>query len=433
MFDHHSRSYAENWREIYQEARESKCPVISSSNYGGYHVLAGYADVSAAATDHRRLSSERSWDADGNDAGQGVSIPPRPVRLGFLEMDPPESTKYRRLVNRWFTRPAIDRGRQRIEQTAGWAIDRIVESGECDAIGDLISPFQRMVLLDMLGLPLDKWQSFREEIPGLHEDGDEAEDAGADAAELVGIRKLKERAALFAWLREHLAEEIAIQREHGGPGLIADLVTATVDGEAISTDMAVELAVMLVGGGDETTIATIGSTLLHLARNPDDRRMLVRDPSLIPTAVDEMLRYYPATFTLARNVVEPVTFSGRHFGPGDRLLLGFASANFDRRVFDSPEQIDLTRRPNPHLTFGVGAHRCIGALLAHANIEVFLTEFLRRVPDFTVVEEAVRPAYEDIARINGYYSLPIRFTRGRRLGGGDTPVPRLTAPRIGPS
>jgi cytochrome P450 len=427
MFDHHSRSYAENWREIYQQARESKCPVISSSNYGGYHVLARYADVSAAATDHRRLSSERSWDAEGNDVGCGVSIPPRPIRLGFLEMDPPESTKYRRLVNRWFTRPAIERGRERIAETAQWAIDRVIESGECDAIGDLISPFQRMVLLDLLGLPLDKWQSYREEIPDLQPD----EEAEADAEELVGIRKLKERAALFGWLREHLAEEVAVQREQGGPGLIADLVNATVDGEPISVDLAVELAVMLVGGGDETTIATIGSTLLHLARTPADRQLLIDNPELIPTAVDEMLRFYPATFTLARNVVEPVTFSGQLFEPGDRLLLGFASANFDRQVFESPDEVDLARQPNPHLTFGVGAHRCIGALLAHANIEVFLTEFLRRAPDFDVVEESIRPAYEDIARINGFYSLPITFTPGRKVGEGG-PVPPLTAQRIGP-
>jgi cytochrome P450 len=248
----------------------------------------------------------------------------------------------------------------------------------------------------------------------------------------MGIRKLKERAALFGWLREHLAVEIAAQREHGGPGLIADLVGANVDGEPISDEMATELGVMLVGGGDETTIATIASALLHLARHPDDRQRLIEDPSLIPVAVDEILRFYPATFTLARNVVEPVTFSGENLEPGDRLLLAFGSANFDSDVFDNPNEVDLDRHPNPHLTFGAGAHRCIGALLARANTECFLTEFLHRIPDFDVVEDAVRPAYEDIARINSYYSVPITFAPGPTKGPAD-PLPVLAAPRISPS
>jgi cytochrome P450 len=426
MFDHHSREYAEHWREIYKDAREARCPVIASSNYGGYHVLTKHADVLGAATDHRRLSSNRSWEPDGSDAGKGVAIPPRPVRLGFLEMDPPESMKYRRLMNKWFTRPSIERGRDRISEAANWSIDRIAETGSCDAIPDLISPFQRTVLLDMLGLPLDKWQSYREEVAEQDalRDGDES-------AELVGVRKLRERAALFGWLREHIAAEIAYQRVHGGDGLIADLVAATVDDEPISDEMATELGVMLVGGGDETTIATIASALLHLARNPDERAALIADPSLIPIAVDEILRFYPATFTLARNVVEPVEFSGESFEPGDRLLLAFGSANFDADVFDEPEVCDLARVPNPHLTFGAGAHRCIGALLARANVECFLAAFLERVPDFQVAEDAVVPAYEDIARINSFYSVPITFTPILRKGPGEA-LPKLTAPRIRP-
>lgn len=427
MFDHHSRDYADHWREEYRHARASACPVIHSSNYGGYDVLVKHADVLAAATDHRRLSSERSWAADGTDLGCGVSIPPRPVRLGFLEMDPPESMKYRRLLNKWFTRGAIERGRGRIGEIATWAIDRVIQAGQCDLVADLVSPFQRAVLLDMLGLPLETWLSFRQEVSQ-----DETRAArGGSADEPVGIRKQRERAALFAWLHTHLTGEIARQREEGGPGVLGDLAQAEVDGELISLETATELAVMLVGGGDETTIATICSAILHLDQYLEDRQALIEDPSRIPAAVDEILRYYPATFTTARNAREPVSLGGRDFGHGDRILLAIASANFDGDVFDDPETVDLSRQPNPHLTFGAGAHRCIGALLARANIECFLAEFLQRIPAFAIDRGSVVRGYEDIARINGYYSVPMTYSPGPIKGSG-TLFPKLSADRISP-
>jgi cytochrome P450 len=428
MFDHHSHDYGDSWREVYRLARESQCPVIHSANYGGYDVLTRHADVLGAATDYRRLSSERSLAPDGTDLGRGVSIPPRPVRLGFLEMDPPESLKYRRRLNKWFTRAAIERGRDRIGEIATWAVDRVIEAGQCDLVTDLASPFQRAVLLDMLGLPLETWLSFRQEASEVEVKAGES----STADEPIGIRRQRERAALFGRLHAHLAAEIARQREEGGPGLLADLARAEIDGELISLEMATELAVMLVGGGDETTIATICSAILHLDQHPADRESLIDDPSRIPAAVDEILRYYPATLTTARNVQEPVSFSGQEFGPGDRLLLAFASANFDGEVFDDPETVDLRRQPNPHLTFGVGPHRCIGALLARANIECFLNEFLHRFQGFAIDRTRVVRGYEDIARINGYYRVPVTYPAGAVKGSG-TAFPVLAADRIWPA
>ena len=428
MFDHHSRDYADNWREVYRRGRESACPIIHSANYDGYDVLTRHADVLAAAIDYRRLSSERSLAADGTDLGRGVSIPPRPVRLGFLEMDPPESLKYRRRLNKWFTRRAIERGRDRIGEIAAWAVDRVIEAGQCDLVADLVSPFQRAVLLDMLGLPLETWLSYRQEVS---QDETKAAESGS-ADEPIGIRRQRERAALFGWLHTHLIGEVARQREEGGPGVLADLAGADVDGELISLEVATELAVMLVGGGDETTIATICSAILHLHQHPEDRQLLTDDPSRIPVAVDEVLRYYPATFTTARSVREAVSYSGQDFSRGDRVLLAFASANFDDAVFDDPEAVDLSRQPNPHLTFGAGPHRCIGALLARANIECFLNEFLQRFRDFAIDEGRVVRGYEDIARINGYYSIPMTYPPGAVKGSG-TPFPELSADRISPA
>jgi cytochrome P450 len=422
MFDHHSRQHAENWRDIYAEARRS-CPVVHSDKYGGYSILTRHADVQAAATDFRRLSSARTTAPDGVTLDRGIGIPPRPVRIGFLEMDPPESTMYRRLINKWFTRGAVERGRGRITEIAGWAIDQVVEAGKADVVGDLASPFQRTVLLDMLGLPLDVWQQYTREP-------DNTENP-ADVGREIGVVKQAERAALFAYLRDHLSEEIVRQRRDGGPGLVADLVSTEVDGAPISQEMATELVMMLVGGGEETTVATIAAMLLHLAGDPAERARLRADPAAIPVAVDEILRYYAPASSLARTVVEPVTIGGRSFQAGDRVLLAYSSANYDADVFTDPESVDLSRSPNPHLSFGAGAHRCIGALLAKANVECFVAEFLRRVPDFDVVSEGVRPAFEVVDRVNTYYTVPIRFAPTVREGGSGK-MPELVAPRIRP-
>jgi cytochrome P450 len=423
MFDHHSRDYADNWRELFSTAHRS-CPVILSDHYGGYYVLTRHADVLAAGADAKHLSSSRSFDDQGADVGLGVSIPPRPQRLGFLEMDPPDSLKYRRLLNKWFTRSATDRGRARIREIATWAIDEVIEDGACDAVEDLIVPYQRALLLDVLGLPMNRWMDYRSRLEGEIHD----HTGGTDDGSLRQVR----RGQFYDWLRSHIADEVRAQREQGGVGLIAGLVATQVDGAPISLEMATELLVMIFGGGEDTTVGTIASALLHLSDHPDQQQLLLDQPDLLPMAIDEILRYYAPGSGMARTVIEPVTIGGQDFQPGDRVLLAYAGANMDSSVFHDPEQVDLTRSPNPHLSFGTGAHRCIGALLAHASAECFVSEFVRRAREYTVDRTALRPAYADIGSFNSYYSMPVRYAPGTRTR-PHADVPLLTADRILPS
>ena len=410
-FDHTTAEHASHWREILKDARAT-CPIVHSPQHGGYYVLTRYADVMAALRDHKRFSSQRSWDDQGNDVMQGVAIPPQPIRVGFLEMDPPESLKYRRLMNRWFTRGAIERGRGRIAEAAAWAVDRVIERGECDIIDDLASPFQCMVMLDLLGIPLDRGAKYKAIADRLT-----AQEPGA----LADIE----------WMRADLNQEFLRQKASGGgAGLIADLATTQVDGAPLGDDMAAELLLMLLLGGEGTTIATIANLLLHLARNPEDKARLSADMTLLPGAVDEMMRYYAPSPGLARTVIDEVTIDGHTFVPGDRVLLSFASANYDEDVFTDPGHVDITREHNPHLSFGAGAHRCIGSLLAKANAETLLTEVLTRVPDFEIDMARVKP-YEHAALSNGFFSVPMRYAPGAVRGAaGDFPA--FTAPGIAP-
>jgi len=271
---------------------------------------------------------------------------------------------------------------------------------------------------------MDRWMTYRSRL-----EDEIGEDAGA--IDNASARQAR-RGRFYSWLRTHIADEVRAQRLEGGPGLVAGLVAAEVDGGPIPPEMATELVVMIFGGGEDTTVGTIASTLLHLSGHPDQQRLLLDRPDLMPTAIDEIVRYYAPGSGMARTVTEPVTIGGHAFQPGDRVLLAYAGANMDANVFPDPEKIDLARSPNPHLSFGTGAHRCIGALLAHASAECFISEFLLRVRSYQIDPLMVRPAYADIGSFNSYYAMPVRYVPGTRTR-PRADAPLLTAERILPT
>jgi cytochrome P450 len=408
-FDHHSLAFATGFRDVLRHARAG-CPVIHSEHHGGYYVLTRFEDVQRAFRDHRTFASERLVDADGIEQDGGVGVPGNPFRTGFLEMDPPVSINLRRLVNPWLSPAAIEAGRDRLQEAVTWAFDQVIERGECDLVTDVANPFQCMAILDLLGIPLDRWKTYKELI-----DKTLALEEGA----LEGIQ----------WILGDIYDEVVRQKAVGGPGLIADLCRAEVDGEPIEDDLTTELVLMLLLGGFDTTVATIAHSVRHLGTHPEDRQRLLDEPELLPTAIEELLRYYVPAPGMARTVKAPVVLSGQPLHRGDRVMCSIASANFDEAVFDRPDVVDLTRQPNPHLAFGTGTHRCIGADLARHNTELFLRELLARVPEYTV-ESVVTPV--SIPLTNGLHHLVIRFEPGERRRIGDGAFPTFSAARIRP-
>jgi cytochrome P450 len=408
-FDHHTEEFARYWPDIFALARR-QCPVIESSAYGGYYVLTRHADVQALYRDFKHFSSARTYDGEGELTGGGVSVPPQIFRVGFLEMDPPESTKLRRLLNPWFTVKAVDAGRGRIQESAAWAIDNVVERGQCDVVADLASPFPSLLFLDLLGVPLDRWKAYKEITDRVTAQSPDALD-GLD------------------WMRADVDEEVRRQRAEGGEGLIADLVQCEVDGEMISQELATELTYMLLLGGTGTTIATIGHALRHFDQHPEDRRRVTEDRSLLGPAVEELIRFYSPAMGLARNATEGANVGGCRFRPGDRVIGSIASANRDEAVFPDADHVDLARSPNPHLSFGTGPHKCIGADFARASIELFLDEVLTRLPDYTIDHDAIVP-YPRTPQANGYIRMPMSFTPGQRSRYHSDTYPTFTAPRI---
>jgi cytochrome P450 len=408
--DHHSEQFAANSNQIYERAR-AVCPVLHTSSHGGFSVLARYADVRQVLRDHETFSSAR-YSVEGRaELMGGVAIPPNGVRVGFIEMDPPLSRQLRAMMEPWLSWRAITGARARIAEISTWVIDGVIERGRCDAITDLAKAIPALLILDILGLPLDRWSAYGKV---LHEA------VAKQAGSIAGLR----------WLLRDLREIV----DAGGfdpAGLLAAMTKFESDGAPLDVDFICELTMMLLFGGTDTTIATMGHAIRHLAEHPADRRRLISQPELMPQAVEEVFRLYSPAVGVARTVLRPVNIAGVELKPGERVMCALGSANRDDRYFDEPETFKIDRRRNAHVAFGTGIHTCLGQNLARADAQIFLDEMLRRMPEYEIDLAAVRP-YTKIPLVSGYSSMPITFPPGKPHSAERGPFPHLQSPRLAP-
>jgi cytochrome P450 len=215
------------------------------------------------------------------------------------------------------------------------------------------------------------------------------------------------------WIRQRLVATIAERRTSPRDDMISYLVQATVFDRPVSDEEVFDMAMLVIQGGFDTTGSSISSALRYLDEHPDTRQRLIDDPSLIPTAVEEFLRYEAPQFALARTATRDVEVAGRQVRAGERLLLVWASGNRDDAMFENPDDVVLDRFPNRHMTFGLGAHRCLGSTLARRQIVLALGAVLRRLPDYRIDRERTVRA-ETIGVTYGTFSMPCRFTPGPR-------------------
>lgn len=391
-FDHHSRAFADDpWTQL-RELRET-CPVAYSENYGGFWVLTSYADIKEVAGDDVRFSSANGLTVpDKKNVGQR-SIP--------IEMDPPAFLAFRRVLHPMLSPAAVDRMTPVIERFVHGAIDDFIEKGRCDFVHDLAEPVPAMSTLYKLGLPVEKWKEIAEpmhQVVFLRQENPTR--AGA-------VGKLGAVADL-------LYETIRSRRESPRDDMISYLVACEVDGRPVTDDEVKEMAYLTIQGGFDTTGSAIANALIHLDEDRDARARLISDPSLMTAAIEEFLRFEAPQMALARTAMEDVVIGGQQIKAGDKLLLVWASGNRDAEAFDNPDQLQLDRFPNRHMTFGLGAHRCLGSNLARRQIEVTLNAVLRRMPDYRVdLDAATRP--ETVGIVYGMFDLPATFTPGRRF------------------
>lgn len=392
-FDHHSAEHGGRWAESLKDLR-SQCPVAWSNHHDGFWVLTRHADVWNAARDFESFSTEHDVTGDSHGYG-GIAIPPSPSRATPLELDPPEFTPIRQLLNPTFSPSRSRAWKPWVDATVAQELDRVVESGEMDLIYDLGAVVPGRFTMKFLGLPETEWKSWA--LP-FHE-----------YMSPPGTPQNVKAATDLLMVAGRLHDLVQERRACPQDDYVSYLVGADVEGESLSDETVTEIAFLIIAGGVDTTTSLFGCAAEWLARNTLERDTLRENPELWDTAIEEFLRYFSPTQGTARTVRQPIEVSGCPMTPGDRVLLSWAGANRDPQEFDEPESVRLDRTPNRHTAFGIGIHRCLGSNIARVELRSMLEALVTRVPDYEVdVARAVR--YPSVGITNGFMSLPATFT-----------------------
>jgi cytochrome P450 len=346
-----------------------KCPVVRSQVGTGYFLVNTQDEVRQVAQDWRTFSSAKGYQ------------PNRPEGLPYLmpeESDPPIHTRWRHALNPHMSPKTTAAYEQPIRDDVNALIDAFIGDGEVE----FISKFGALLpgwafFKNILGLPVEDLQALVDGVEG-----------GTFAAP-------EERAGHFAFVFEYLDSHLKWRESQPSRGDLIDTILKGVtyeDGTESPWEHKVSILVDLTFGGIATTTFVMASAIHHLATHPDQRQMLIDDPSLIENAIEEYTRFFPPVVALGRTCMRDVEVAGTPIKEGDFVMLTYAAASRDPRHMDEPEKIDLKRDGIPHSTFGVGPHRCIGSNLARIELQTTLEEWLKRIPNFDV-KPGTEPVY----------------------------------------
>jgi cytochrome P450 len=330
----------------------------------GGRVISRYEDVLYALRHPEIFSSGMAATALGND---------RP--LIPLQIDPPTQTRYRKLIDPLFSRKRVQALEPDVRKLARELIDGFADRGSCDFITEFAVPYPSTVFLRLLGLPLeDLDQLLRMKDGIIRADVSNAAEAPRARAE-TGKR-------IYAYFDEKLEE----RSRRPGEDLLSYFLGADVDRERLSREEMLDICFLLLLGGLDTVTASLGCGVLYLATHPDQRRKLGANPSIIPSALEELLRWETPVVGVARVLKQEVEMAGERLPAGQPVTLLLGAADTDEAGFEDAERVDLERSRNRHLAFGGGHHRCLGSHLARMELQVAYEELHRRVPDYALRE-----------------------------------------------
>jgi len=332
---------------------------------GGYWVLSRYADVQAAVLDTARYSSAQGLTISYDEL---TSADLRQV-APLVMLDPPEHTEFRALIGRGYTPRHVAGIEPRVREYVRARLDVIASLGECDIIAELFRPVPSFVVAGYLGVPDEDRARFDGWTRGIVEAGGSGRPAAGTSAELFGY---------FAALIER-------RRAEPADDTISDLVRL-MDGDHSGTLRILGFAFTMIAGGNDTATGLLSGAAELLTSHPDQRRLLLDRPDLLPAAIEETLRLISPVQCLARTLTAAVTVRGRTMPAGRRVLLLYGSANRDPRAFGADAEEFRIRRDlaNRHLAFALGPHHCLGAAAARLQARVVLQELLSRFPRFAV-------------------------------------------------
>lgn len=348
--------------------------------------LTRYHDILAVEKDPVTYSSHRAPRPHGDHLAMMIS------------MDAPEHTYRRRLVSSGFTPRRMRDHEPAVRRICTEIIDRVAHLGACDFVWDIAAPLPLLVIADMLGFPPESYDDLLKWSDDLIRGTTNSDAAAQDDAARAGL-------AFRQFQLGVIADRRAKPRQDD---LVSVLCHAEIDGERLDDESIIQESLLILIGGDETTRHVITDGMLALLDHPDQVAALRADPSLLPPAVEELLRWVSPIKNMARTVTRDVEWHGLTMHAGDQVMLMYPSANRDPAVFADPGRFDVRRDPNPHLAFGFGSHFCLGASLARLELKVMFGELLRRLPDLRLAGEPLPRRASNF--ISGPETMPLSFT-----------------------
>ncbi len=362
----------------------------------GFWAITKYEDLKHVSRSPKLFCSSQGTNIESHD---GETL--QRLQMIMLNMDPPKHVKFRRLVQRGFTPNRVQHMEARTRERARAIVDAVAGRGECDFVNDVAAELPLQVIADLMGVPQEDRRILFDLSNRL---------IGFEDPEFQTSREDAMQASAEMWA---YANQLAARRREGPQDdLTTALLTGEVDGERLNELEYDSFFLLLAVAGNETTRNLISHGMLALMRHPESRDRLVADPSLIPDAVEEMLRYSPPVMYFRRTATADTEIRGVPIRAGDKVVLYYPSVNRDEDVFEDPDRFDVTRSPNHHLAFGIGEHFCLGANLARLEINILFEELLARLPDMEIAGEVrrLRSSF-----IDGIKEIPVRYTpeRGR--------------------
>jgi cytochrome P450 len=379
--------------------REDPFPRVEVEGYPGFWAVTRHADVYDISTHHQ------AWRNEPRSVLLPLAVEEEQNKLirptSLVNIDDPKHRKLRAVTADWFKPRRLARLEARIAELAEKAVQRMADAGgSCDFATEIAMPLPLEVILSLLGLPdshYPRMLKLTQEVFG-NNDPELARDTAPDAY----ANTLMEIAGYFS-------EIVDDRKANPTEDMASVIANAVVDGEPMELLDQLSYYMIIATAGHDTTSATMAGGIRALAEHPDQLALLQERPELIGTAVEEIIRWVTPVKSFLRNAVVPYEVGGRHFEPGDTVLLSYWSANRDEAVFDDPMRFDVTREPNRHLAFGFGAHYCLGAVLARMEIRALLTALLPRLRSLELDGE---PQLSSAVFVSGLKHLPLRYELG---------------------
>lgn len=377
--------YAGDPYPAYRELRATS--PVCWNDVTNFWALLKYEDIRFVSSNPALFSSTK-----------GITIPdpaqPSPVQSGSLIFtDPPRHRQMRKLINAGFTRRRVAVLEPKIREIVRGILDGVAPDSVHEFAEEIAAPLPTRMIAELIGAPPDDWEQFRA--------WSDAATGSADPD--IELDPLVAMGQLF----EYFQKLIAQRRVEAHDDLLSVLAGAEIDGVRLTDEDLLNFAFLLLVAGNETTRNLIALGTCALIAHPDQCQLLVRDRSLIPGAVEEMLRWNSPVVHMARTATADVEIRGQRIAEGDVVVMLYGSANRDEEIFGpDSEEFRVTRHPNPHIAFGCGEHSCVGAQLARLEASVMFDELLRRFPRLELVGEVDRMR---ATMVPGVKRMPVRL------------------------